>query len=146
MGKTTIVVLRIVIAGGAAGFHWRCRRSSCRCCGSTSQRMSCGGRIVLVSLAVLGVGTLQVFGVCVWMLLTRVRRGSIFAESSFRYVNVIIGAILVAAALTWILAALLAPGSTAPGVVALIGGAGGRARRDGAARGRHEGAAAAGDR
>lgn len=83
-----------------------------------------GPRIALVSIVVLGVGTLQVLGVCVWMLLTRVRRGSIFAESSFRYVDVIIGAILVAAALTWVLAALLAPGSTAPGVVALIGGAG----------------------
>ncbi|EED6225802.1 DUF2975 domain-containing protein, partial [Salmonella enterica subsp. enterica serovar Haifa] len=34
------------------------------------------------------------------------------------------GAIVVAAVLTWVLAALLVPGSIAPGVVALIGGAG----------------------
>lgn len=82
------------------------------------------GRIALVTIAVLGVATMQVFAVCVWMLLTRVRRGSIFSESSFRYVDVIIGSIVAAAALAWILAALLAPGSIAPGVVALIGGAG----------------------
>jgi hypothetical protein len=82
------------------------------------------GRIALVSIVVLGVGTLQVFGICVWMLLTKVRRGSIFSTSSFRYIDVIVGAILVAAALAWILAAILAPGSAAPGLVALIGGAG----------------------
>lgn len=82
------------------------------------------GRIALVTIAVLGVVTLQVFGVCVWALLTRVRRGSIFAGSSFRFVDVIIGAVSAAAVLAWILAALLAPGPVAPGVVALIGGAG----------------------
>ena len=48
------------------------------------------GRVLLVSLVVLGVGTMQVFAVCVWMLLNRVGRGSIFSESSFRYVNVIV--------------------------------------------------------
>lgn len=82
------------------------------------------GRVALVTILVLGVATMQVFGVCVWILLTKVRRGSIFAESSFRAVDVIIGAIVAAAVLTWVLAALLAPGSIAPGVVALIGGAG----------------------
>lgn len=82
------------------------------------------GRIALVSIAVLGVLTMQVFAVCVWMLLTRVRRGSIFQTSSFRYVNVIIGTIAVAAVLAFLLAALLAPGEMAPGMVGLIGGAG----------------------
>lgn len=81
-------------------------------------------RIALVVIAALGVVTLQVFGVCVWALLTRVRRGSIFSASSFGYVNTIIGAILAAAVLAWVLAGLLVPGSAAPGLVALIGGAG----------------------
>lgn len=79
---------------------------------------------MFVSIVVIGVATLQVFGICVWLLLNKVRRGSIFSDSSFGPVNVIIGAILVAAALTWILAAILARGTTAPGVVALLGGAG----------------------
>jgi hypothetical protein len=123
MSKATIIVLRVVIAIALLGsvvvqalivpLLWLDLGAE-----------ELWGRIALVSLVVLGVATLQVFGVCVWMLLTKVRRGSIFSESSFRYVNVIIGAILAAAALTWILAALLAPGSTAPGLVALIGGAG----------------------
>lgn len=80
------------------------------------------GRIALVVIVVLGVATMQVFGVCVWMLLTKVRRGSIFSTASFRYVDVIIGSFAAAAALAFILAVLLAPGEVAPGVVALIGG------------------------
>ncbi|MBT2484305.1 MULTISPECIES: DUF2975 domain-containing protein [unclassified Microbacterium] len=81
------------------------------------------GRIAFVTIIVLGVIAMQIFGVCVWMLLTKVRRGSIFSESSFRYVDVIIDAILAAAVLAFILAVLLAPGGTAPGIVGLICGA-----------------------
>jgi hypothetical protein len=81
------------------------------------------GRIFLVGVVVLGVATMQVFGICVWMLLNKVRRGSIFSESSFRYVDVIIGAILAAAALALALAIVLAPGQTAPGIVGLVCGA-----------------------
>ena len=82
------------------------------------------GRIAFVSIAALGVLSMQVFAVCVWMLLTRVRRGSIFQVSSFRFVDVIIGTIVAAAVLAFALAALLAPGEMAPGVVGLIAGAG----------------------
>lgn len=82
------------------------------------------GRIAFVSIAVLGVLTMQIFAVCVWMLLTRVRRGSIFQPSSFRYVDVIVGTISAAAVLAFALAALLAPDEVAPGMVGLIGGAG----------------------
>lgn len=123
MSKATIAVLRVVIAVALLGslvvqlviapLLWIDLSSE-----------ALWGRIALIGILVAGVATLQVFGICVWILLTKVRRGSIFSESSFRPVNVIIGAILVATALAWILAALLAPGGTAPGVVALIGGAG----------------------
>lgn len=82
-------------------------------------------RALLVTLVVLGVGTLQVVGVCVWRLLTMVRRGTVFSHSAFRYVDVIIGAVSVASLLTFGLAATLAPGeAVAPGVVLLIGGLG----------------------
>lgn len=123
MAKSTIVVLQVVIALALVG------SVAVQALIVPLLWLDLGdeelwGRIALVSIVVLGVGTLQVFGVCVWMLLTKVRRGSIFSISSFRYINVIIGAILVAAALMWILAAILAPGSAAPGLVALIGGAG----------------------
>ncbi len=82
------------------------------------------GRITIVVLLGAGIVTLQVVGVCVWFLLTRVRRGAIFTASSFGPINVIIGAILAAAVLTWALAAVFAAGTVAPGLVALVGGAG----------------------
>jgi hypothetical protein len=80
-------------------------------------------RITFVTIIVLGVVTMQVFAVCVWQLLTKVRRGSVFSESSFRYVNVIIGTIAAAAVLAFAMAVLLALGSTAPGLVGLVCGA-----------------------
>lgn len=80
-------------------------------------------RIAFVSLLVLGVATMQVFAVCVWQLLTRVRKGSVFSESSFRYVDVIIWSIAAAAVIAFAIAVLLAPGQTAPGIVGLICGA-----------------------
>jgi len=80
-------------------------------------------RVALVIVGVLGVVTLQVCGVCIWRLLTLVRRGSVFSARAFRYVDIIIGAIAAAAFLTFLLAVLLAPGETAPGAVGLICGA-----------------------
>lgn len=81
------------------------------------------GRVTLATIAVLGVACMQVFGVCIWQLLTRVRKGSVFSEASFGYVNVIIGAIAAAAVLALVLAVVLAPGAVAPGIVGLICGA-----------------------
>lgn len=81
------------------------------------------GRVALIAIAAAGVLTLQVCGVCIWRLLTLVRRGAVFSASAFRFVDVIIGAIAVAAALLLALAGLLAPGEAAPGVVALVAGA-----------------------
>lgn len=81
------------------------------------------GRITFVTLLVLGVVTMQVFAVCVWRLLTKVRTGSVFSPSSFLYVNIIVGAIAAAAALMFVMAVLLALGEAAPGVVGLVCGA-----------------------
>ncbi len=82
-----------------------------------------GRRFAFAAIVVLGVGTLQVTAVCIWRLLTFVRRGSVFSSASFRYVDVIIGAIAAAAVLIFAFAVLLAPGDTAPGIVALVCGA-----------------------
>ncbi|MFB4349575.1 DUF2975 domain-containing protein [Microbacterium sp. CR_7] len=123
MGRATIVVLRVLIAIALVGsVAVQALVAPMLWLDLAAEEL--WGRIVIVSLIVLGVGTMQVFGICVWMLLTRVRKGSIFSASSFRLVDVIIGAILVAALLTFAFAALLAPGDAAPGIVALIGGAG----------------------
>lgn len=122
MGTITIVLLRIVIALSLAGslvvqtvivpLVWADLASE-----------PLWGRITFVTLAVLGILTMQVFAVCVWRLLTLVRRGAVFSDAAFRYVDVVIGAIGAASAVTFILAVVLAPGGTAPGVVGLICGA-----------------------
>ena len=122
MGKITILALRVVIALALAGSLivqtfivpavWR-----------DLEGVELTPRIVFVTIAILGVLTMQIFAVCVWQLLTKVRRGSVFSESSFRWVDIIIWAIAAAAVLAFALAVLLAPGGTAPGIVGLICGA-----------------------
>jgi hypothetical protein len=122
MGKVTILALRVVIALALVGSLivqtfivpaiWRDLEGS-----------ATWGRITFVTLIVLGVVTMQVFAICVWQLLTKVRRRSVFSESSFRYVDIIIGAITAAAVLAFVMAVLLSFGETAPGIVGLVCGA-----------------------
>jgi hypothetical protein len=82
-----------------------------------------GVRVPFVLIVVLGIVTLQVVGVCVWRLLTMVRRGTVFSHAAFRYVDVVIGAIAAASLLTFAMAVTLAPGeAVAPGVVLLMCG------------------------
>lgn len=81
------------------------------------------GRVTLVSIAAAGVITMQVFAFCVWRLLTLVRRGAVFSDAAFGYINAIIAAFASASALALVLAVVLAPGGLAPGIVGLICGA-----------------------
>ena len=76
-------------------------------------------------ITILGIGTAQVAMICVWRLVTMVRRGTVFSHAAFRYVDIIIGAI-VAAALVWFaVTALNAPGQRDdPGVTVIMGGVG----------------------
>ncbi|MFI1841021.1 DUF2975 domain-containing protein [Streptomyces microflavus] len=76
-------------------------------------------------ITILGIGTAQVALVCVWRLVTMVRRGTVFSHVAFRYVDVIIGAI-VAAALVWFaVTAINAPGQREdPGVTLIMAGVG----------------------
>lgn len=79
-------------------------------------------RLSLVGLVFLGIVTLQVSAVCVWRLLTMVRRGTVFSPAAFRYVDVIFAAVSVASLLVLGIAVILAPGEIAPGVVLLVCG------------------------
>ncbi len=76
-------------------------------------------------ITVLGMVSVQVAVVCVWRLVSMVRRGTVFSHAAFRYVDIVIGAI-VAAALVWFaVTALNAPGQRDdPGVTVIMGGVG----------------------
>lgn len=76
-------------------------------------------------LTILGMVSVQVVVVCVWRLVSMVRRGTVFSHAAFRYVDIVIGAI-VAAALVWFaVTALNAPGQRDdPGVTVIMGGIG----------------------
>jgi Protein of unknown function (DUF2975) len=81
-------------------------------------------RTPLLVIVVLGIVTIQVVLVCVWRLLTMVRRGTVFSDAAFRYVDIVIAAISAASLVTFALGVILAPGeAVAPGIVLLIGGA-----------------------
>ncbi|MCX4503613.1 DUF2975 domain-containing protein [Streptomyces anulatus] len=76
-------------------------------------------------ITILGIGTAQVTLVCVWRLVTMVRRGTVFSHAAFRYVDVIIGAIAAAALVWFTVTALNAPGQREdPGVTLIMGGIG----------------------
>ena len=86
------------------------------------------GSLPLTSLrliTILGMVTVQVALVCVWRLVTMVRRGTVFSHAAFRWVDIVIGAI-VAAALVWFtVTAINAPGQRDdPGVTLIMGGIG----------------------
>jgi hypothetical protein len=76
-------------------------------------------------ITILGMVSVQVAVVCVWRLVTMVRRGTVFSHAAFRYVDGVIGAI-VAAALVWFaVTAVNAPGQRDdPGVTLIMGGIG----------------------
>ena len=74
-------------------------------------------------ITILGMVAVQVAVICIWRLVAMVRRGTVFSDDAFRYVDVLIGAI-VAAALVWFAVTLInAPGQRDdPGVTLIMGG------------------------
>ncbi|MET0885384.1 MAG: DUF2975 domain-containing protein, partial [Mycetocola sp.] len=80
-------------------------------------------RATAVILILLEIVALQVIAICIWQLLTLVRRGTVFSNAAFRYVDVIIGAITAGSVITAVIAVMLAPGDAPPGIVGLMCGA-----------------------
>jgi hypothetical protein len=69
--------------------------------------------------------SVQVALLCVWRLVTMVRRGTVFSHAAFRYVDAVIGAIVAAALLWFAVTVLNAPGQRDdPGVTVIMGGVG----------------------
>jgi len=127
MNRATDVVLRIVLAIGLIGSVFvqavmvpLLARDLDEDFGEDVSQVA----VPIVVIALLGVVMVQVCAVCVWRLLTMVRRGTVFSSGSFRYVDLIIGAIACGSLLLLALGVVLAPGdSAAPGIVLLSGGA-----------------------
>jgi hypothetical protein len=124
VGKLTILALRIVIAMVLAGSSFvQVRMVPLLSTDLVEAGAPDGPRVALLAIVVLGILCVQVVSVCVWRLLTMVRRGTVFSHGAFRFVDIIFGAIAFAAVLVFGIAVILAPGETAPGIVMLICGA-----------------------
>jgi hypothetical protein len=124
MGNLAVLALRIVLVMGLAGSLF-VQAVMVPLLAADLDEAPAAVRVPVIVIVLLGIGTTQVTMVCVWRLLTMVRRGTVFSHAAFRYVDVVIGAVAVASVLTFALGATLAPGeAVAPGIVLLIGGAG----------------------
>ena len=126
MGKLTVLALRIVLALVLVGSLYVQVVMMPLLAADLEEfgPESAGRRAALVAIPVLGIVTVQVTLVCVWRLLTMVRKGTVFSHGAFRYVDIIFGAVAAASVLMFGLAVVLAPGeAVAPGIVLLVCGA-----------------------
>jgi hypothetical protein len=123
MGKLTVGALRTVLAGVLAGTVFV--QAMMMLALATKPDDGSLPLTPLRVITILGMVSAQVALVCVWRLVTMARRGTVFSRVAFRYVDVVIGAI-VAAALVWFAVTVLdAPGQRAdPGVTLIMGGVG----------------------
>jgi hypothetical protein len=125
MGKLAVRALRavlvVVLAGTMliqAGMVWALVSGSDQEDGSLPLT-------ALRVITILGMLSVQVALVCVWRLVTMVRRGTVFSHAAFRYVDVVIGAIVSAALVWFAVTAINAPDQRDdPGVTIIMGGVG----------------------
>jgi len=76
-------------------------------------------------MTILGMVSVQVVLVCVLRLVTMVRHGTVFSHAAFRYIDVVIGAIVSAALVWFAVTGINAPGQRDdPGVTLIMGGVG----------------------
>ncbi|GAA3117138.1 DUF2975 domain-containing protein [Streptosporangium carneum] len=126
MGKLTVLALRAVIVALLAGSVF-VQTVMVPLLATDMEELSPDYaylRTPFLAITVLGVVTAQVVLVCVWRLVTMVRLGTVFSHAAFRYVHIVIGAVVAAALLVFAFAVLLAPGEAVPpGIVLLICGA-----------------------
>ena len=124
MGKLTVLALRIVLAMVLAGSLF-VQAVMMPLLWTDLEEAPAAARTSLIVIVILGIVTVQVTALCVWRLLTMVRRGTVFSHAAFRYVDIVFGAIATASLLTFAMGVVLAPGeAVAPGIVLLVGGAG----------------------
>ncbi|MFF7203260.1 DUF2975 domain-containing protein [Streptomyces sp. NPDC008141] len=125
MGKLTVLALRAVLVGLLAGSVF-VQAVMVPLLAIDMENLDADVahlRNPFLVITVLGIVTVQVVLVCVWRLVTMVRRGTVFSDAAFRYVHIVIGAMVAAALLLFALGVVLAPGEAVPpGIVLLLGG------------------------
>lgn len=72
-------------------------------------------------IVILGGATVQVVLVCVWRLVAMVRRGTVFSQAAFRYVDVVIGAVVAADLLVFAVLLVARQAMEPPGILVLGG-------------------------
>ena len=124
MGRLTILTLHVLLALVLAGTVF-VQAVMVPLLGTDLAEAGAGVvRIPILVIVLLGIVCFQLTLICVWRLLTMARRGTVFSDDAFRWVDLIIRAVAAAAVLLVALGVVLAPGeAVAPGVVLLIGGA-----------------------
>ncbi|BBF99880.1 MULTISPECIES: DUF2975 domain-containing protein [Pseudonocardia] len=123
MGQLTVASLRavlaVVLAGTVfvqAGMVWAL---------ATDPETGPLPLTLLRVITIVGMLAVQVAIVCVWKLATMARRRTVFSQPAFRYVDGVIGAIVTAAALWFVVTIVNAPGQRDdPGVTLVMGGIG----------------------
>ncbi|MFG2761598.1 DUF2975 domain-containing protein [Streptomyces wuyuanensis] len=125
MGKLTVGALRAVLVVMLAGTVFvQAGMVGALVTGNDPE----DGSLPLTPLRVitaLGMVSVQAAVVCVWRLVSMVRRGTVFSHAAFRYVDIVIGAIVAAALMWFTVTALNAPGQREdPGVTVIMGGVG----------------------
>ena len=131
MGNLTVLALRIVltVAMGGALFVQAVMIPMVAVNEADPGGLT-GQGVTFIVILELGLAAFQVVAVCVWKLLTLVRKGRVFSHAAFRYVDVVIGACVAAAVLTFglsLIAGVSARATTgedeiAPGMILLVGG------------------------
>jgi hypothetical protein len=129
MGKWAVLALRAVIAIALAG-SVVVQIAIAPVLWFDMDDAPAGIRVSLAIIGVAGVACLQVIAICIWLLLTMIRRGTVFSHASFRYVDGVIGAVAAGGILIFAIAVVArfanhgSPGDeVAPGLVGLICGA-----------------------
>lgn len=127
MGKLTVLALRAVLVALFAGSVFVQTVMVPLLAGDLREpdaELTTYQRYSVVVILVLGFLAVEVVLACVWQLVTMVGRGTVFSYAAFRYVHVVIAAIVAAAVLLFVLAVVLAPGEAVPpGMVLLLCGA-----------------------
>lgn len=95
MGKVAVLALRVVLAFGLAGSLF-VQAVMVPLLAVDLDEAPAAVRVPVIMIVLLGVVTCQVTMVCVWRLLTMVRRGTVFSHAAFRYVDVVLGAVAAA--------------------------------------------------